>query len=93
MLYLAYPIQHVDMAWKLQIGTHRGTKQSRDTEVHTTKYDSPHEVLHTLDEVKECAKEWAAQYAHLGYSIWFAHAISPDGQTISNILPSTPYRK
>jgi hypothetical protein len=80
------------MAWKLQIGIHQGTPQSRESEIHTTKYDSPHEALHSLEETKACAKAWESHYFRLGYFIWFAHAISPEGKTFSNILPSVPYR-
>ncbi|MBD3884890.1 hypothetical protein IFO70_24450 [Phormidium tenue FACHB-886] len=80
------------MSWKLHIGLHRGTKQSHESEIHTTKYDSPHEPLFTLEDAKECAKEWHTHYARLGYYIWFAHAVSSAGETISNLLPADPYR-
>jgi hypothetical protein len=83
----------MDMAWKLHIGIHRGTKQSHESEIHTTKYDSPHDVLMTLDDAEECAQAWAVHYARLGYFIWFAHAIGPEGQTVSNLLPSVPYQR
>ncbi|MFA6459300.1 MAG: hypothetical protein WCV79_02815 [Candidatus Paceibacterota bacterium] len=68
--------------WKLHIGCHRGTIVSRDSDVRE------HE---SLEACKGDVQKSEQFLAGLGYSIWFAKAIGPDG-TEHRLHQGTPYR-
>jgi hypothetical protein len=67
--------------WRLSIGCHRGTMMSRDTHSVTTKFqgDAP---LESLEDCRECAIKWEANYRSMGLFLWYAKAIAPDGVQI-----------
>lgn len=79
------------MHWKLHIGIHKGTVTSRDSGFHAGHFDDHSKPLTSLEEVTICAQQWQENYRQIGYSIWFAHAVAPDGAVIKNILPAIPY--
>ena len=75
--------------FKLNIGCHRGTVNSRDSLV--MGHDDKGSPLETLDDVKALAQSMEHNYNSVGYYLWFAHAITPTGEVIRNILPGTHY--
>lgn len=79
-------------AWKLIIGSHRGTLLSRGTQNVAKKFNS-HEPLESLSDCIECARSWEANYTSMGCYLWFAHAIDPDGTKHPNIIRGTEYRR
>ena len=67
--------------WTVQHGIHRGTLTSRDSSVDT--FDSE-------ESAREYFQQQKAFYRKIGYSIWFAYLISPDGH--ETVLDAgTPY--
>lgn len=76
--------------WKLSIGYHRGNLASQDehTTTRTTRKFQSDELLNSLEDCIECAKAWEANYASLGYLLWYANVASPDGVIFANIVPS-----
>jgi hypothetical protein len=78
--------------WRLSIGIHSGTIMSRDSGIHTVKFDDPTAPLESLADCIECAKAWEANYRSFGYYIWFATAIAPDGAKHDNLVRSVSYR-
>jgi hypothetical protein len=79
------------MSWKFNIGIHRGTLTSRDSQVVAEHFDDHTKPLTSLEEVTETAKKWQSTYARSGYVIWFAKALSPEG-TETTVLQGTSYR-
>jgi hypothetical protein len=77
------------MSWKLQVGCHRGTIVSRDSQTVETKYHDSSQPLDSLEDCIECAEAWRRNYAMGGYRLWVAKAVSPQGETISNIVPTS----
>jgi len=70
--------------WTLHIGAHDGTITGRDRERPQTK--------NSLQECREEVVKAESYYTGVGYYIWFAHAIDPDGK--EHVLhPGTPYRR
>ena len=57
--------------WVLSHGIHRGTITSRDST--SEEFDTKEEALSSLQSQKEF-------YKNIGYKIWFANLISPDGE-------------
>ena len=57
--------------WTLSHGIHRGTITSRDST--TSEHMTLAECRKSLDESEEF-------YKSIGYRIWFAKAVGPDGQ-------------
>jgi hypothetical protein len=78
------------MTWKLHIGLHRGTITSRDSDVKTQRFDGA-EPLQSLEDCIECAKAWQNTWRGCGYYLWYANAISPEGEKHVSILPGVPY--
>jgi hypothetical protein len=78
--------------WLLNIGIHSGTMMSRDSGIHTVKFDDPTATLESLADCIECAKAWEANYRSMGYYIWFAFAIAPDGTRHNDLVRSVRYR-
>ena len=70
--------------WGLFYGIHRGTLMSRDADGVDYRYAS-------FAECKAALAEAAAHFARLGYSIWFAQAVAPDG-TQHKLVNGAPYR-
>lgn len=68
--------------WRMTIGIHKGTLMSRDRERPKEK-DSLEECLAEVAQ----AEKW---YNSIGYYIWFANAIDPDGKNHA-LHPGTPY--
>ncbi len=66
---------------KLNIGCHRGTLTSRDSEVR--EFD-------TEDEAMQSYRESRKFYHSIGYQVWFATITLPDGKNVT--LESNPYR-
>jgi len=79
-------------SWRLNIGIHGGTRMSRDSGSHTVKFHDSSAPLESLEDCVECAKAWEANYRSMGYYIWFANAIAPDGTQHNEIIRSVPYR-
>lgn len=67
--------------WILHHGIHRRTITSRDSASAT--YDTREEALESFYK----QKEW---YRSIGYEIWFAHLVSPEGVK-ETIDYGTPY--
>ena len=59
--------------WTLNIGCHRNTHASRDSD--TQEYDS-------LKECKNAVTETEKDLAERGYFIWCARAYGPDGEKV-----------
>lgn len=78
--------------WRIAIGIHQGTMMSRDFHSVSTKFDDSSAPLQSLADCIECAQAWRENYRKLGYFIWYAHAIAPDGTKHPGIIPGTPYR-
>jgi hypothetical protein len=57
--------------WTLKHGCHRGTLTSRD--------NARPEHFDTEAEAKESYLEYRAFYRSIGYQIWYADLIAPDG--------------
>ena len=61
--------------WRIFFDIHDGTLMSRDQ-------DMPGEKTYTTwDEVKAAMQKEIDHFRTLGYAIWFAQAIGPDGTT------------
>jgi hypothetical protein len=69
--------------WSLFYGIHRGTLMSRDTYNAEFTYTSFNECVEVLALA-------AANLSKLGYWIWFAEAIAPDG-TKHKLVDGAPY--
>jgi len=69
-----------EQKFKLNIGCHRGTLISRD---------SAQETYDTYAEAFSAYEKHRAFYRSIGYMVWFAEIVSPDG-TKAN-LESNPY--
>lgn len=67
--------------WQLHIGYHRGTLMSRDAVV--DGYD-------TLGQCKKAVKVAEEGYARLGYVVWYAYAVGPDGARVE-LHKGNPY--
>ncbi len=67
--------------WYLHLGCHRGTVMSRDSEV---------TELNSLDECREMVARMHITWAKCGYYIWFAYAMSPQGQR-TELHKGVPY--
>ena len=65
-------------SWKLSIGCWNGTITSRDSDIKTVKPNS-NDPLQSLEDCKECVVYWGNSWADIGYRVWFAEAIAPDG--------------
>ena len=65
----------------LNIGCHRGTLTSRDSEVR--KFDTENEAMQSYQKSRKF-------YHSIGYQVWFATITLPDGKKIA--LESNPYR-
>jgi hypothetical protein len=76
-------VQEKAEKWKFQIGIHRGTLTSRDSGA-DQEFDS-------LAECHAEAGKAKANYAGMGYQIWFCRAVGPNGEK-HTLLPSQPYR-
>ncbi len=59
--------------WELHIGCHRGTLTSRDSEVR--KHPS-------LDVCRADVQSAEKFYKSIGYFVWFAYAVGPEGQKV-----------
>ena len=73
--------------WKLHIGIHRGTITSRDLETNTGKYDDSTSPLESLEDCIDTAQKWQDNYRSMGYVVYVADAIAPDGTKHSDIIP------
>lgn len=69
--------------WKLQIGWHQGTLTSSDSEVRE---------LDSLDDCRKSLAESEKFWASLGYFVWYARAVNPDGEKFL-LHPGVPYEK
>ncbi|MFA6184281.1 MAG: hypothetical protein WC682_04230 [Parcubacteria group bacterium] len=67
--------------WKLNIGCHCKTLMSRDLDVR--EHDS-------LEDCKRDVKESEEFWARMGYCVWFAKAIGPDGEKVE-LHKDTPF--
>jgi hypothetical protein len=68
--------------WELHIGWHKGTLLSRDSEIRE------------LDSLEECQRSLAKSeksWATLGYFVWYARAVNPDGEKFL-LHPGIPYK-
>jgi len=74
-----------DMAnkWVLHHGIHRGTITSRDTG--SEEYD-------TEQEARDAFKNHKDFYSRIGYVIWFAYLVSPEGKKTAIDAGNTNYR-
>lgn len=77
-------------SWRLDLGVHRGTVNSRDYHSTTTKFSND-EPLESLEDCKETAKQWEDNYRQLGLLIWYGNAIAPDGKS-TPVLNGVSYR-
>jgi hypothetical protein len=69
--------------WALFYGIHRGTLMSRDLGNADYQYTS-------FNECKDALVQAASHFSGLGYWIWFAEAIAPDG-TKHKLVDGAPY--
>ena len=60
--------------WTLNIGCHRGTLMSRDTD---------HRTFATRDEAIQSYQESRKFWRSIGYMVWYANLIAPDGSKTS----------
>ena len=67
--------------WQLHLGCHRGTLMSRDADV--DGYD-------TLEQCKNAVELAEKEYARLGYLVWYAYAVGPDGVRVK-LHEGNPY--
>ena len=67
--------------WKLNYGCHRGTLISRDSECLE---------LPSLEACKARLAEAEAGLKRIGYSVWFAQAVGPNGEQVK-LHEVTPY--
>ena len=68
--------------WRLNHGIHRGTITSRDST--SQEFDTKEQALASLQKQKRF-------YRSIGYKIWFANLISPDGEN-TNLGGDSNYR-
>jgi hypothetical protein len=68
--------------WVLNIGCHRNTMMSRET-------DYPRE-FNTREEAVQSYQDSKNTWARFGYVVWFANLTSPDGQKTT--LESNSYQ-
>lgn len=66
--------------WKLNIGCHRGTLTSRDSE--SREFDTEAEALESYRKICNF-------YRSIGYQVWFAEVVSPDDN--KTLLEQNPY--
>jgi hypothetical protein len=59
--------------WELYVGCHRHTLTSRDSTLR--EHDS-------LEDCKRDVAELEASYRSMGYCVWFAYAIAPNGEKV-----------
>ncbi len=59
--------------WELHIGCHRNTLTSRDSTLREHN---------SLEDCKRDVVELEISYASLGYHVWFAYVIAPNGEKI-----------
>jgi hypothetical protein len=71
-----------DRKWRLNMGCHRGTLMSRDS--NTEEYDS-------LEACKSAVASAEKFWASIGYFVWFANAYGPDGEQVQ-LHVGTSYR-
>jgi hypothetical protein len=67
--------------WQLHSGCHRGTLTSRDSRVVECS---------SLEECRNKIAGGEEFYRSIGYYMWFAYAVGPDGQK-TTLHPGTPY--
>lgn len=70
--------------WRLAWGIHGGTMLSRDSGEDITDLESEAACLQQAQELK-------AEFARLGYSLWFARAYGPNGEQVSFGSLTRPY--
>lgn len=68
-------------AWLVSYGCHRKTITSRGT---------AQKEFSSLDECQRFIKDTEEFYRSIGYYLWFAYAIAPDGSRIK-LAEETPY--
>lgn len=69
--------------WNLNIGCHKGTLESRDS--NNSEHDS-------LEECKEEVGRKEKDWSKMGYYVWYAFAIGPDGKRVE-LHSGTPYSR
>lgn len=69
--------------WKLHMGCHRGDIMSRDGGV---------DFCDSLEDCKKRVAEAESFWESIGYYVWFAKAIGPDGKH-HELHPGTPYQR
>jgi len=79
------------VAWKLNIGIHKGTTMSRDIGYHETKFSDCTAPLECLEDCIETAKQWQISYSRGGYLVYMAIAYGPEGQVHDDIIQLSPY--
>ena len=57
--------------WTLESGCHRGTLMSRDC---------GQEIHNSLEECEAAYRKAKESWSRMGYSVWYAYAISPTGE-------------
>lgn len=67
--------------WTLHIGCHRKTLMSRDSDVR--EHDSLEDCRSDVKNSEEC-------WARMGYYVWFAYAVGPNGEKVK-LHEDTPY--
>ena len=77
--------------WKLDIGVHKGTMMSRDSQIITSSFEDYEVPLKSLEDCVKCAKAWEQNYLQMGYMIWYARAFSPDGTRHDNLVRGHSY--
>lgn len=69
--------------WILNSGLHRGDVMSRD---------SGSEECESLEDCKRRFAEQERNWNRMGYQVWYAVAIGPDGEQV-RLSDGTPYRR
>ena len=72
--------------WTLNWGIHHRTLVSRDS-------GEPIKNLASEEVCRDEALKLRRQFKNMGYSIWYANAISPEGKTIPLHGISDPYER
>ena len=67
--------------WKLYIGCHKGTSVSKESQLREHN---------SLEDCKCDVNESEEFWGNMGYFVWFAKAVGPDGKVVS-LHKGTPY--
>lgn len=77
---IAHSEMEKDTHWTLQYGIIKGTLAIRDVATKSHKYRDRNSPLESLQDCQDLASLLGLEYAQMGYSIWLAHAIDPEGK-------------